>query len=587
MERITVFLLAFSIAVLGGPAFAGPIADYGDAPDPGFPSLYASGGPYHLDVTQEWIGHETPSATTAEIDSRQVDSDESDHGGWVFQVTDAGEVTTWFATCVSYDPNLSAPDEPRYLNVLIDIDGDGTWEGGDEWAVQNRPIAFDHLPPGVSTMVAVTMIPNSIIPAQVVSHYARATLSDQEVADGSGAWGEFARGETEDFALRGDPPPEKLVDFRGGGFKFVPRTPTEGCPHGHSGELTGVCPAHTWTHTAKLFVRGGTVWFSVRLLSLGGCGRCADVCPGTCISWNNGANLWSVLFPPVRPPGAFLGWSPNVCGTLNLGQNNEFRLITGLAGAPGHDELLCQYWYCYDPEGEHVDVIAWTRAESDETVFVVAPISPVTIEQLTKLDLIPYSTPITWSSAGGRKITTTPDGTLSPAGPYGFFVEQEDRTHGVRVQSTEPLTAAKGQETALFGVYWQDENGNPYVDVSPPGHVMFADGKILGPLGMPNRAVGGSMVTGGAGLPNVGLYATTWGLVIDEPFFDIDYNVWYMIDDGSGARVLCCDLHSDGYLPAASMGQFVTVTGPIQMIKEGEQYRRLIVATDQTVYSPP
>jgi len=50
--------------------------DFGDAPDPGFPSLLASEGARHFIVQFEWLGE----GVNQELDSQQVDADLYDDG---------------------------------------------------------------------------------------------------------------------------------------------------------------------------------------------------------------------------------------------------------------------------------------------------------------------------------------------------------------------------------------------------------------------------------------------------------------------------------------------------------------------------
>ena len=52
------------------------LADFGDAPDPKFPSLLISNGARHYDVVTAWFGEDVDS----ELDSKQVDNDRRDDG---------------------------------------------------------------------------------------------------------------------------------------------------------------------------------------------------------------------------------------------------------------------------------------------------------------------------------------------------------------------------------------------------------------------------------------------------------------------------------------------------------------------------
>lgn len=182
-------------------------ADFGDLPDPTYPTLRASGGPYHLDVTHEWIGL-PPNSTTVEPDAMVVDMDIDD--GFTFvnlvnihlngQFSMMGQVRV----PVSTDGDTAI----RYLNVVADLNNDGqfaSYPSGAlqqfEWLACNVPVL--HLNT-TKTIVSTFTLLAPILGAPPV----RATLSTEPIApndfgtsgwDGSGPAGGFARGETEDY----------------------------------------------------------------------------------------------------------------------------------------------------------------------------------------------------------------------------------------------------------------------------------------------------------------------------------------------------------------------------------------------------
>ena len=189
--------------------------DYGDAPDPGFPTQASSNGPCHLDVSKEWIGPAGRSTTTIDGGPQGIDSDQDD-GAPSFWRT--GRLT-WFSIVVSYDPTKSSAADPRFLNVLLDVDRNGRWEGDKgEWVVQNLEVDFRRvLPQGATSQRLVVLVNPTINPEALAGCWARITLSNRAVLDGSGAWGVFERGETEDHLLSGpgSPPPcaKKVVEL--------------------------------------------------------------------------------------------------------------------------------------------------------------------------------------------------------------------------------------------------------------------------------------------------------------------------------------------------------------------------------------
>jgi hypothetical protein len=130
-----------------GPAAIGP--DFGDAPDGAdaeypigpvegqFPSLAASGGARIDNAGIDFMGAEV----TAEDDANVVDADGADDGLVDFTVV-LTQIPAPAGMAVSVGTAEGAPAGPRYLNVLIDRNLDGMWQGGgggvdEEWVVQN------------------------------------------------------------------------------------------------------------------------------------------------------------------------------------------------------------------------------------------------------------------------------------------------------------------------------------------------------------------------------------------------------------------------------------------------------------------
>lgn len=203
-----------------------PLADYGDASDPGFPTLYATQstpyvnrrGPYHLDVTKEWIGTATPSTTTTEARALVVDGDFDDGAILARRAVVSGIPTQIGFVSVPVTVAAGSGADMRYLNVLVDFNRDGRWSAYDfggatvqeEWVAKNVALMF----PGKKTLVRanvpfVWLDPGIVIGSQV---WLRATLSTETINpsvfgngnpgwDGSGPDAGFARGETEDHIV--------------------------------------------------------------------------------------------------------------------------------------------------------------------------------------------------------------------------------------------------------------------------------------------------------------------------------------------------------------------------------------------------
>jgi len=243
MEKLTIALLCMAVIVCAIPiTSAGPLADYGDAPDntsltvyayPSvegqFPSLYDTAntrisgrrGPFHLNTSEEWLGN-APSTTTVETDAQLVDLDNDDSKPqlWVDPDTEMG------VFIVPVTVAAGAPDVPRYINILYDRNQDGVWQNPGnpnqtwvfpypppypEWVVVNEIVS---VPPGQTRFYISNPFPVDIpLPNPV---WIRVTLTQEEIDptlfesetgwdgigwDGSGPADGFAYGETEDWYL--------------------------------------------------------------------------------------------------------------------------------------------------------------------------------------------------------------------------------------------------------------------------------------------------------------------------------------------------------------------------------------------------
>ncbi len=163
------------------------LPDFGDAPDPSFPSLLANMGVHHLDPHHIWLG----ASVDGEPDSNQVDADIFDDG------------------VMSFDPftvranNWDWPG-PMYLNVLVDLNDNGSWADAGEWMIQNYTFSLPFrrgklIDTGIS-------IPSG--------HWTRVTLTGQALFNYIGH-GEYPLGETEDYD--GDIPVNLTVSISGMG----------------------------------------------------------------------------------------------------------------------------------------------------------------------------------------------------------------------------------------------------------------------------------------------------------------------------------------------------------------------------------
>lgn len=166
MKKLTIALVCMAVIGCAIPmASAGPLADYGDAPDnttgqvfayPGvegqFPSLYATAnsrilgrtGAYHLTTSEEWLNLNFTLTTTKETDALIVDLDVDENLSAIryFISND----TLYAVIMVPVGVSADAPDVLRYLNVLIDRNQDGVWKDTSfrkEWVVANQIVGTE------------------------------------------------------------------------------------------------------------------------------------------------------------------------------------------------------------------------------------------------------------------------------------------------------------------------------------------------------------------------------------------------------------------------------------------------------------
>jgi hypothetical protein len=211
--------------------------DFGDAPDPDFPSLDSSDGARHLAISFEWLG----DGVDSEPDSHQIDLDQYDDG-----VTFGGlEACT--QQMVEVAVTIGSRDEPEhpydaqhllYLNVLVDWNGDGMWGGSvhcpqglvaSEWAVRNLPIDVSSWGDGVLSAEVPVSVPVGPLTGQV---WGRFTLSYSEVISGDdwNGQGAFAYGETEDYLITILPASSVTVAVPSPTLGMSPTSPPDAAP---------------------------------------------------------------------------------------------------------------------------------------------------------------------------------------------------------------------------------------------------------------------------------------------------------------------------------------------------------------------
>ncbi|MBM3181432.1 MAG: hypothetical protein FJZ86_13910 [Chloroflexi bacterium] len=176
--------------------------DFGDAPDPDFPSLLASDGLRTRDPNQFWLGNLEPPGATLERDANITDLDQQDDGLIELILRQSGVVSLTFQAAMSEQ----AQARVVYFNLWVDTDNNGRWQdvfgisGTSEWIVRNREIS---LAPGEMTQIEAEF--GRVRGA--LRHWFRAALTDTPVPVprfglmnfGQFATGEHQLGEVEDY----------------------------------------------------------------------------------------------------------------------------------------------------------------------------------------------------------------------------------------------------------------------------------------------------------------------------------------------------------------------------------------------------
>ncbi len=264
-------LLNFSTPITGISSSA-PLADYGDAPDDQdayygvvgrFPTLYNTSnsvlsrhGGHTLTVGEETLGLNV----SAEVDANDINDPDlvpnlvdSDSDERMFLQLNLQNAQLTFT--VSVDENAS--DVPRYVNVLIDFDQNGSWkEGlyGEEWAVINFEV---NVTPGTSKIITTPSFSwgndalNLLSPAWMRVALTREKINESLFED-LGGWdgsGSFDYGEIEDHLVYLiDNPPDPEDEWPPG----KPKDPGDPQPPGPS---SGPCGTDVNFHA--LIINGG------------------------------------------------------------------------------------------------------------------------------------------------------------------------------------------------------------------------------------------------------------------------------------------------------------------------------------------
>jgi hypothetical protein len=237
--------------------------DFGDAPDPGFPSLAASDGARHANISFEWLG----KAVDDEPNSRQIDRDLYDDG------VVPGELNACTQRALEVEITVRSREDPEhpydaqhllYLNVLVDWNGDGSWSGevlcaqgvvASEWAVRNLPMDVSSWPDGALSALEPIVLTTGPLTGRV---WARFSLSYAEVISGDdwNGQGSFAYGETEDYSISVSLPPTASPEV-------VEPAPGAGTPSPIAAAAGGATGPSSWR--SLLCLGGGVLLFGLAL----------------------------------------------------------------------------------------------------------------------------------------------------------------------------------------------------------------------------------------------------------------------------------------------------------------------------------
>ncbi len=401
--RAAVIVLALMCLPASILAQAPSPADFGDAPDPTYPSLFhtSSGltGPYHLDVTKDWIGPPGASTTTIEGDALVPDGDLDDGNIGISRTVWFQGPTQWGYACMDLASSTFSPPGLFYVNVAADLNADGAWapylydgvNGQDEWILQN---ALIYLPTSYGFRLAFSFyFPDLSADAHPI--WMRATLTDVPLAgsvypngwDGSGPAGGFAVGETEDSFVS-----VQLEDVTGrvdGISNFKDKGAGSGSAPVQSGDPTT-------SPTAEGYLRGGVPDISQ------GTNECAPTSATNSVQWLAGqqgftapANTLDQLKKDMAPgytSGTYPGISPSnfVPGKNRFTARNHLPIATtsggSMNGAGTFDWMKQQLKNGADVEmriqypgdgGHWVTVVGYSvAADGTQRIYINDPLSP-------------------------------------------------------------------------------------------------------------------------------------------------------------------------------------------------------------------
>jgi C1A family cysteine protease len=221
--------------------------EFGDAPDPTYPSLLASNGARHCPTDTEILGlNSQGDSKDFELDANVPDNDLLDDGLVTFAIAANDPAAT-----VQFEVTNFIAIDDLIVNILIDLNQDGDWTDPGEHVVQNQAISLPG--PAEATFVST---PFSTVGATLGQTWLRLTLTRTQVAVPWDGTGQFACGETEDW---------KIYIEEAGEWYWKPGNWTDyalsGMPDFDQKQDNWFDPTGMWSYCGPVAVANSLWWF--------------------------------------------------------------------------------------------------------------------------------------------------------------------------------------------------------------------------------------------------------------------------------------------------------------------------------------
>ncbi|MDO4550075.1 MAG: S8 family serine peptidase [Planctomycetia bacterium] len=112
--------------------------DFGDAPDPTYPTLEENDGARHIIVPGFQLGQNV----SAELDARENDTDTFDDGVTIYNdyQLKLGEITEITVNVTAGESYQDADGYVGYLNAWLDVNGDGVWDNDGDYVLRDLQV---------------------------------------------------------------------------------------------------------------------------------------------------------------------------------------------------------------------------------------------------------------------------------------------------------------------------------------------------------------------------------------------------------------------------------------------------------------